>query len=277
MSQSESFQLYREFSECGIYWKSYDASEVTVELPTHCIFCDTKLSISGEPDWILYCSNIDCGWWLHFPPPKPAGFKTIDASAKWAIAKKFLIGDKDIPLNDLAFYLAQHPKSMVHTDSKAFEKLVCSLMNEHFGPTEFVHVGRPKDGGKDLIGVLNEKITTFVEIKRREKIFTAESVKTVRGLLGVMAREGVKKGLVVSTAEKFSDEAKAFSIPKEESVSSYEIDLVSFNDITYWLGLSTCSDRPPWEGLIQPHHCEDEWERAHVYFRWVKWQRVSEE
>ncbi|MDP1613336.1 MAG: restriction endonuclease [Sulfuritalea sp.] len=275
MRQDNSFELYRDFSECGIYWKSYDASEVTVELPTHCIFCNAKLDIDGEPDWILYCSNIiECGWWLHIPPPKPAGFKTIDAKAKWAIRKKFNIGDNDIPLQELAFYLAHHPNSMVHTDSSAFEKLVCSLMNEHFGPTEFVHVGKPKDGGKDLIGILSNKITTFVEIKRREKTYVAESVRTVRGLLGVMAREGVKQGVVVSTAENFSKEAHVFSVPKEESISSYEIDLVSFKDIAHWLGSSTSSERPPWDGLIQPRQCEDEWERDHIYVRWVTWSKI---
>ena len=260
-----------------MYWKSYDASEVTAKLPSHCVFCDTKLLLLGEPNWVLYCHNKKCGWWLHTPPPKPAGFKTIDYPIKWAIAKKFAVDDKEIPLAELALYLAQHPNSMVHTNSSAFERLVCALMNEHFGPTEFVHVGRPKDGGKDLIGVLNNEITTFVEIKRREKTFTAESVKTVRGLLGVMAREGIKKGMVVSTAEKFSDEAKLFSIPKEESISSFEIDLVSFDDISRWLKLSSLSERPPWEGLIEPYYCEDDWERDHIYFRSVKWRLVAAE
>jgi len=271
----EELHLYSDFQNCGMYWKSYDHTDVTADIPSHCIYCEAKLAIKDEPDWVLFCPNSGCGWWMHFPPPKPAGFRTIEHHAKWAIIKKFSFNDKDLPTAELAKYLKQNPHSMVNTHFSAFEKLVCSLMKEFYGPTEFIHVGRPKDGGKDLIGVFNDKITTFVEVKKRENIFSCESVRTVRNLLGVMTHEGVEKGIVVTTADRFSKEAHSLSVPKEESLANYNLELISFKDIKSWLNISRVSSSPSWEGVIEPYYCEDEYERDHVFVRAERWKQIG--
>jgi hypothetical protein len=231
-------------------WASYDHTDITITVPSRCLFCHGNLTFAGEPWWVIHCKDEECGWWMHTPPPVPEGWHTLTHAGKWSVIKNFDIDDAHFPTHLLADFLKRHPGSLVHTNATAFEKLVLSLLKEVSDISEVIHVGGPGDGGRDLIGVLKNGEPFLVEIKRRQKIYKAESVDTVRRLVGVMIRDGYRAGMIVSTAKKFSPDAQTFAISDDKSLADYWVGLRSYDDIVSWLQISRTVE--PWQTHITP-------------------------
>ncbi len=260
MNNSEKIFCYEEFVEPDFIWKSYDFTEVTVHIPEKCKHCSSNMLKFNEPWWVVACKNPLCGWWLHTPPPEPSGFRSLVNKGKWSIIKEFFVNDSELSVQHVKRYLRDNPEKIPNVSSKAFEKLMLSLIKDFYDPVEIVHVGKPRDGGKDLYGILTNGETFFVEVKRRQNLDVAESIDTVRRLLGVMVRDGIRKGIVVSSSKRFSPDAHKFAYPSDLSIVNYEIDLVSFSDISTWLKLKENEDTKPWERLVEPLYVDKDFQ-----------------
>lgn len=104
------------------------------------------------------------------------------------------------------------------------EQLVAEVFRANFEHVEVRHVGRPGDGGVDVLLVESSSCTWLIQVKHHVKPAHSESVSTLRHLLGTLVIEGQTRGVVVSTADHFSYFAsKAASRAMH---AGYEVELV---------------------------------------------------
>jgi hypothetical protein len=89
-------------------------------------------------------------------------------------------------------------------NTRRFERLIADVFRRNYSGAEVTHVGRPDDGGVDVVLVEAGGRQWLIQAKRRESPNTSEGISTVRNLLGAMVLEGARYGVVVSTADHFS-------------------------------------------------------------------------
>ena len=119
--------------------------------------------------------------------------------------------DSDLPegvSTELARYLRANPDAWHRYDPTRFEKLVADIYRANHRHSEVVHVGKPDDGGVDVVMVDSGGQQWLIQAKRRERPNCAEGVSTVRNLVGTLTIEGALRGVVVSTADRFSLRAR---------------------------------------------------------------------
>jgi restriction system protein len=108
------------------------------------------------------------------------------------------------------------------------EELVGVVFREHYD-CEVIHCGQTGDKGIDLFLVLSDELVP-IQVKRRMTSNKTESVETIRRMLGVMYRDGFKKAIIVSTANKYSRAAQTEAgIVIDRGVADY-VNLVNVNN-----------------------------------------------
>ena len=154
----------------------------------------------------------------------------------------------DVPTRILIEHCRRNPKLLYETHHTKFEELVSDVFKD-FGASEVHHLGRPGDDGIDLMLILGD-IQVAIDVKRRLSPIT-EPVSLVRHFIGVLQLEGVKNGLIVSTADHFSPKAieKAESARTRPGVNIELIDFMSFVDM---LQLANGKTPAPWERFNVP-------------------------
>jgi hypothetical protein len=88
------------------------------------------------------------------------------------------------------------------------ELLVAEIYRSNFAHAEVVHVGRTGDGGADVVFVDGQSERWLIQVKRRERAKSAEGVETLRNLLGTSILQDSRFGVVVSTADHFTHQAR---------------------------------------------------------------------
>jgi hypothetical protein len=88
------------------------------------------------------------------------------------------------------------------------ETLVADILRANYQHSEVMHVGRPGDHGIDVIFIDTAGTKWLIQVKRRARIRTSEGFATLQSLLGTMALEGERHGMIVSTADSFSYQAR---------------------------------------------------------------------
>ena len=181
----------------------------------NCAYCSTKLlkvedgifRLSSHREYCLwYCRN--CRFWQarlysdrfmrHTPPDH------------WAYISKLREFNTNLPEGcnaELALYIRSHPDFLYSCDPTHFEKIVADVFRANYTNAEVLHVGQPKDGGVDVLLINAEKEQWLIQVKRRGSQNSTEGVSTIRDMLGAMIVEGVHRGIVVSTANRFSRDA----------------------------------------------------------------------
>jgi hypothetical protein len=187
-----------------------------------------------------------CGYWMVIEMPDLGGWHSYRPTpCTVGVVRKYSISALDAPLHDLQRFLRTHPEHLAHVNPVAFEELIAACMRAAFRPCNIVRVGGTGDGGIDLLFVKPDAGHYLVQVKRRGNIERNEGVEVVRTLNGVLFREGVAKGMVVSTAKAFTRAAE-----KETQVRTggleYEMRLYGFSDIVSWLELDFTEPYQPW-------------------------------
>ncbi len=138
----------------------------------------------------------------------------------------------------------------------AAESLVQSILKEHLSCdvlTSTANVNDP-DGGIDLhVCSKNGNIISAVQVKRRISQNT-ESVSEVRNFVGAMEIEDIKKGIFVTTADKFTKPANKIPEKLKSINSRLELQLIDGQSL---FELLKCNIRP--ETLIMPPDVESIW------------------
>lgn len=175
---------------------------------------------------MLFCHR--CGWWQIR--------KTIDFGeyrAQWAHQYSSILANIDISGNDvmvaeLRSHLVRNWNDRQYISAGKAEDLVASILKEHLS-CDVYHSSanvNAADGGIDLfVGSKDGKVLTAVQVKRRINAKN-ESVKEVRNFVGALVLEGYRKGIFVTTAEKFTQVARDTANKPQLSRHQLELELI---------------------------------------------------
>ena len=173
-----------------------------------CPYCSTKLLkveddvIQGDShrDYCLwYCQN--CRFWQArlYSDPYRACIPPPDHWAYLSKLRKFNTNLPDGCSNELALHIRSHPDLLYSFNPTRFEKFVADVFRANYTNAEIVHVGKPNDGGIDVLLIDAEMEQWLIQVKHRETQNSTEGVSTIRDILGA-----IRRGIVVSTAKRFS-------------------------------------------------------------------------
>jgi hypothetical protein len=197
-----------------------------------------------------------CGWWelvrviVNKEVESLFGFSWCGINK--GILKRYPINSLEVPMEELRKYLKNHPSDMAYTNTTAFEKLMAHCIRETNDYCEVKHVGGTGDGGVDIELVSLNEGKRLVQVKRREDITSTEGVKVVRELNGVLLRENNYKGMVITTAKKFSGEVLDEINKTKQSREEYDMKLFTYKDIVELFDVKPSNPYRPWENFLKP-------------------------
>ena len=201
----------------------------------NCDYCSTKLlKVEDEifqersrRDYCLwYCEY--CHFWQARIYSDPFG-ECMPPPDHLAYVSKLREFDTSLPdgcSEELASYIRQHPNFLHSLNPRHFERLVADVFQANYTNAEVMHVGRPKDGGVDVLFIDAEQEEWLIQAKRRESPKHSEKVDTIRSALGTMVVKGKHNGIVVSTAKKFSRYAIQEAFAAKEGPFQMTVELV---------------------------------------------------
>lgn len=195
------------------------------------------------------CPN--CNYWMwHYIQGTYIGRWSLEAYFYTALLGKVREFDGVLPVScneEIASWIRKNPARWHSINPTALEKLVADIFRANYSQAEVSHVGKPDDGGIDVIYIDAEKHQWLIQVKRRERPEYVEPVSTIRNLLGTLFLNDASHGIVVSTADHFSYRAyDALNRAKEKGMT---IQLINRRVLNQMLtGLLT--DRP-WLGPVQ--------------------------
>jgi hypothetical protein len=109
---------------------------------------------------------------------------------------------------ELAVELRRHSHSWHSLTPATFERLVAAVFKANHAQCEVIHVGKPNDGGADVLFVDSNVNQWLIQAKCRQSPRRTEGVETIRNLLGAMVLRDTEYGIVATTADHFSFQAK---------------------------------------------------------------------
>lgn len=151
------------------------------------------------------------------------------------------------PLSDLTTeylitHLKKHPEQLPKIGPKRAEKFIIDLLKDYLN-CEVRLIGGAKDKGVDGFVLNGEDVKSIVQIKWRENMQGAESVKVVREVAGTLLARGVPSGIIVSNKKKFSkdaiEDAEKISGRVINEIGRMYLDLFDYNNILDMLEISS--------------------------------------
>jgi HJR/Mrr/RecB family endonuclease len=109
---------------------------------------------------------------------------------------------------ELAQWIRRHPRAWDTMPPRRLETFVSDVFRANVSDAEVVHVGGTSDGGVDIVLVQNDAAKWLIQVKRRSDGSKGEGVSTIRNLLGAMLLHPSRYGIVVSTADHFTFQAR---------------------------------------------------------------------
>ena len=205
----------------------------------YCDYCSTKLlrveeQVHEESNYRDYCFWYcrKCRFWQACFRPDPSRYDIPPPDFHAYISKLREFGT-NLPegcSEELALYIRRHPNFLHSCDPKGFEKFVADVFRANYTNAEVLHVGKPSDGGIDVLLIEARGEQWLIQVKRRGSQKSSEGVSTIRELLGAMFVEGVRTGIVVSTVERFSPDAQGIvAKAKKRGMTVHLVDKGIFN------------------------------------------------
>jgi hypothetical protein len=110
--------------------------------------------------------------------------------------------------SELAQHLRRFPDAWHSLTPAAMERFVAAIFRANHSHCEVIHVGRPGDRGIDVIFVDSDCTRWLIQVKRRSVPKKAEGFSTLQSILGTLALEGERNGIIATTADYFSYQAR---------------------------------------------------------------------
>jgi hypothetical protein len=192
-----------------------------------------------------------CGWWCleefgyYYENQNPfQGYGCVAIG----MLKEWDVSSTEAPVAALRAYVRSHSKSASFKvlDARAFERLIADCLKIEYAPCEVRHVGVAGgngDGGIDLYLIRDEE-EWLVQVKRR-LTDDPEPIETIRLLNGVLLREGKHKGLLVTSAQRFSRNASRET--RIMTPGPYQIELITGEDVVRMIATQNPT---PWEKVF---------------------------
>lgn len=226
----------------------------------HCPFCRLPMQVCGTPeaDHELYCVGDSdligfglevcprCACWRFWS----ANYQCMDEPLYVVAASVAAQFNPELPdgcAAELAQALRQSPHRWHETTPTGLERFVANIFRANYGPCEVMHMGGTGDGGIDVLFIRGDGIRVPIQVKRRASPLKHESVSTIRELLGTMTIEGVRTGIVVSTATGFT--APAVDAAAAARKQGYVVELVNRSILDEMVG--PLVPHRPWQNLFE--------------------------
>jgi hypothetical protein len=224
-----------------------------------CLYCGTPLRAGQTDDfrfaairahlWRYETAECPvCHWWcvIHREECRElqGNFKTFTHA--YAVMRQFDPLALDTPLSLAREYILHNPHKLARFDPFRFEDLIADGLKDYYGDAEIIKLGGRSDRGIDIKAVRTNGETTLIQVKRRADFSRREGVRVVRELHGVMLREGVPRGMVVSTASDFSRAARAEVAQARQNLCGYSMELLPLSDVVEILGSPAVQHEAPW-------------------------------
>lgn len=182
----------------------------------------------------VFCEN--CSHWEF--SGMEGGNKCMDIQRAVLISSVYKKFSTDLPdgcSEELAQYLRRHPEYWNKLDPKAMEKFVADIFKANHRASEVFHVGKPFDGGVDVIYIDSNGTKWLIQVKRRENPNKSEGFETLQSLLGTLVLEGEQHGIIVSTSNSFSHYARKKQ--KQAKQNGYVIEMIDKGKLNRMVGL----------------------------------------
>ena len=135
-------------------------------------------------------------------------------------------------------------------------------------------MGRSGDGGKDLI-VLDSDEPILVQIKRRHNPNTVELLNGVREFVGTLFIENSRRGIYISTAQRFSKGSKNTikKVLNERKLDYFEF--IDYNKLCSLIDMTPLA-APKWKEFVKPFYenpratcydTEEEINKLHAHYK----------
>jgi len=150
-----------------------------------------------------------CGWWsarkqwAHLSMDGMHCYQSFRAVVRGKL-RVFDTAEQDTPYQKAVEHLALGHARIAETHPRHVEQLVTDMLREAL-PCKLELTKQSKDGGYDILGFESEGGPFLVEVKRYQR---PVGVEVIRELTGVLFREGMSRGLVVSAASGFTSGAR---------------------------------------------------------------------
>jgi restriction system protein len=178
---------------------------------------------------ILYLCN-SCNWWHSNKEGRTNGngIKSYSPDMYYPILGEVDISSDSILLEELTINLLKNWEDRKLISAGKAESLVQSILKEHLScdvHSSTANVNK-SDGGIDLhVCSKSGQIIRAVQVKRRISKDT-EPVSEIRNFVGAMEIEGIKKGIFVTTAERFTKPAQKIPEKLKRVNSRLELELI---------------------------------------------------
>ena|GEM_PF-5161205 len=169
------------------------------------------------------CTN--CGFWRASNEQTRGIARGMCSTYAAAVQRVFPLDAPDAPLRELFEYLRRNPERLAQVNPKKFEKVVGECFRANWAPVEVKYVGGPADGGTDVLLIMVDQTRWLIQCKRRASLKASEGVRVVRELLGTLRAEDELRGIVVSTANHFTYQARQLAQRPNLMEAGYRIEL----------------------------------------------------
>lgn len=148
---------------------------------------------------------------------------------------------------ELAKFIRRNPNFLHEINPKDFELFVADVFRANHKEAEVIHVGKPCDKGVDVIYVDDNSVEWLIQVKRREKANKAEGFSTLQSVLGTLALEGKRHGIIVTSADYFS--YHAINAARQAKQQGFTIELIDKGKLDRMI--SPLLPDAPWSNLFE--------------------------
>jgi len=135
--------------------------------------------------------------------------------------------------NELASFIMRNPDYWHSISPLKLEKLVASIFKNNYKDCDVIHVGKPFDGGVDVIYIDDNEKQWLIQVKRRIQR-RSEGVETLRNMLGTLILNDSLNGIIVSTVDHFTYMAQKEA--RNALKYGYTVDLIDKGKLNRMVG-----------------------------------------
>jgi hypothetical protein len=192
------------------------------------------------------------------------GNKCMDSSSTLMAASVAAKFDERLPLgcsSELAQALRRDPKRWHGLSPDVMERFIADVFKANYRNCEVIHVGGPNDRGIDIIFIDDNQTKWLIQVKRRQRSGKAEGFATLQSVLGTLALEGERHGIIATCADYFSHQARQHA--RRASAKGFTVELMDKGVLDRMIG--ALIPRSPWiQFFADPSvSCVDEEVRLH--------------
>ncbi len=239
----------------------------TFEGATSCPFCHCSFRQvdydDGEEEYAMVRVCINCGHWqccFSSEEGRTWDGERMPYHARLSKLRSFEAVLPECCADEIVQHLRRKPELFHQLSPSTLERLVAAVFKANYAASEVIHVGKPSDGGVDVLFINSGKTQWLIQVKTRQGHGVAEGVEVLRNLLGTMVLQGARNGVLVSTADHFT--YRAMEAVRRANEVGYTIELIDKGILNRMIA-PLLPDRP-WMSFFHEYPHLIEWFDIHL-------------